>query len=175
MAEYLEELDNELGQVFAEFATFLYVTLYDSNSNKMLHNIFLESRRVHIRTLCDFFSNTKKARYPDDLIYRDFLSVEKNLSVEMDDTLRTFINKSTAHLPKKRGQFALQDDDIRQISKDLIKAINCFMREIDNGNLCDAYKENLADKDVQDMKRAIYTELLKVVIVNAQGGEVIQL
>ena len=29
--------------------------------------------------------------------------------------------------------------------------------------------------DVQDMKRAIYTELLKVVIVNAQGGEVIQL
>lgn len=60
MAEYLEELDNELGQVFAEFATFLYVTLYDSNSNKMLHNIFPESRRVHIRTLCDFFSNTKK-------------------------------------------------------------------------------------------------------------------
>lgn len=117
----------------------------------------------------------KKARYPDDLIYRDFLSVEKDLSVEMDDTLRTFINKSTAHLLKKRGQFALQDDDIRQISKDLIKAINRFMREIDNGNLCDAYKENLADKDVQDMKRAIYTELLKVVIVNAQGGEVIQL
>lgn len=57
----------------------------------------------------------------------------------------------------------------------MIKAINRFMRESDNGNLCDAYKENLADKDVQDMKRAIYTELLKVVIVNAQGGEVIQL
>lgn len=117
MAEYLEELDNELGQVFAEFATFLYVTLYDSNSNKMLHNIFLESRRVHIRTSCDFFFNTKKARYPADLIYRDFLSVEKDLSVEMDDTLRTFINKSTAHLSKKRGQFALQDDDIRKSVK----------------------------------------------------------
>lgn len=57
----------------------------------------------------------------------------------------------------------------------MIKAINRFMRESDNGNLCDAYKENLADKDVQDMKRAIYTELLKVVIVNAQGGEVIHL
>lgn len=109
------------------------------------------------------------------MIYRDFLSIEKDLSVKMDDTLRTFINKSTAHLSKKRGQFALQDDDIRQISKDLIKAINRFMWESDNENLCDAYKENLADKDVQDMKRAIYTELLKVVIVNAQGGEVIQL
>jgi hypothetical protein len=113
----------------------------------MLHNIFLESRRVHIRTLCDFFSNTKNVKHPDDLIYKDFLMVNTDLSVKMDDKLRAFINKSTAHLTKKRGQFSLKDDDILQVSKDLIKAINRFMREIENGNLCDDYKEKLLDKD----------------------------
>lgn len=175
MAEYLEELDNELGQVFAEFATFLYVTLYDSKSNKMLHNILLESRRVHIRTLCDFFSNAKIAKYPDDLIYKDFLSVDTDLSVQMDNTLRDFINKSTAHLTKKRGRFSLKDDDIMQISKDLIKAINGFMSAIEDGKLRDDYREKLLNHDVQEMKQAIYTQLLKVILVNAQGGVVIQL
>ena len=122
-----------------------------------------------------FLSNTKNAKFPDDLIYKDFLTVNTDLSVKMDDTLRAFINKSTAHLTKNRGQFSLEDDDILQVSKDLIKAINRFMREIENGNLCDDYKEKLADKDVQDMKQAIYTELFKVVIVNSQGEVVIQL
>ena len=110
MAEYLEELDNELGQVFAEFSTFLYVTLYDSKSNKMLHNIFLESRRVHIRTLCDFFSNTKNVKHPDDLIYKDFLMVNTDLSVKMDpllsrpfpaNTLRS--HSSADHTRRDRG------------------------------------------------------------------------
>ena len=173
MAEYLEDFDNELGQVFAEFSSFLYVTKHDCKNNKMLHNIMLDSKRVYIRTLCDFFSNTKPNS--DDLIYKDFLKENLDLSVKIDKNLRIFINKSTAHLSKKRGKFLLQDDDILPISKELIKAIKRFVREAKNGNLLDEYKKQLLDQDVQYLLRTIEWQLVEVISAFAQAGEVIQL
>ena len=46
MEEFLEDYDNPIMQVFAEFATFLYVVQYDCKTNKMLHNIMLESKKI---------------------------------------------------------------------------------------------------------------------------------
>lgn len=156
MEEFLEDYDNPIMQVFAEFATFLYVVRYDCKTNKMLHNIMLESKKIHIRALCEFFSNTKE--YKDDLIYRDFIITDKDLSVPISDELRRFINKSLAHISKKRGKQEVPKNEFIQVQNNLIKAIDMFMYDIDR-NIKTEYKQYLDDSQVQEVRNTIINRI----------------
>lgn len=164
MEEFLEDYDNPIMQVFAEFATFLYVVQYDCKTNKMLHNIMLESKKIHIRSLCEFFSNTKRNK--DDFIYRDFIITDKDLSISVSDELRRFIDKSLAHISKKRGRQKFSEDEFIKVQMDLIKSINRFMGEISK-NIKPGYKQYLDDNNVQDVRTSILTSITKIFISNS--------
>ena len=172
MEEFLEDYDNPILQVFAEFATFLYVVRYDCKTNKMLHNIMLESKKIHIRALCEFFSNTKE--YKDDLIYRDFIITDKDLSVPISDELRRFINKSLAHISKKRGRQKFPEGEFIKVQMDLIKSISRFMSEIDR-NIKLEYRKYLIDSQVQDVLTGILKSIIVISELHAQKGVLIEL
>ena len=63
--EYLEFFDNELGQVFAEFDTFLYLSYNDFTKTRILHNILRVSERIYLRSLAKFFSDTDSQSDPN--------------------------------------------------------------------------------------------------------------
>ena len=172
MEDCLEYYDNPIMQVFAEFAAFLYVAQYDCKTSKMLHNIMLESKKIHIRALCEFFSNTKK--YKDDLIYKDFIISDEDLSISVSDELRRFINKSLAHISKKRGKQKFPEDEFIKVQMDLIKSINRFMGEISK-NIKTEYKQYLDDNNVREVRTSILKAIIKISELHAQKGVLIEL
>ena len=167
MEDYIDDYDNQLAHVFAEFVYFLYVSLYDFKKNKMLHNIMVDTKRIHIRTLADFFSEEKKD--PDDLIYKDFLLASPDLHIEWPKGLKRFINKSTAHLSQKRGRIEMPDGFV-QISKDIIKSIYRFMEEINRGNIKPEFKKALSEETAKEIQQSINILVLKISVVNALNG-----
>ena len=175
MEEYLENDKNLLVQVFAEFITFLYLTLYDSKSNKMLHNIFLESKRIHIRELSDFFSSDEKIRQKDDLSSSYFLATPIPLDVQISSNLRKQINKGTAHLTKKRGTFSVPNRDYIEASKNIIQSINRFMKELDCGNMSAKCIQAIKETNAVELQQVIRKHLVEVSIINALNGVEIDL
>ncbi len=172
MEEFLEDYENPIMQVFAEFAAFLYVVKYDCKTNKMLHNIMLESKKIHIRALCEFFSNSKRNK--DDFIYRDFIITDKDLSVPISDELRRFINKSLAHISKKRGKQKFPEGELIKVQMDLIKSINRFMEEISK-NIKTEYEQYLDDNNVREVRTSILKAIIKISELHAQKGVLIEL
>ena len=149
MEDFLEDNANLWVQVFAEFETFIYVSMFEAN-NEMLRKIFLESKRIHIRMLYDFFSNHRIKE--DDLISSDLLSRPVDLSASISGNLRILINKSTAHLTLARGTISVPDSDYIDAIKSIFISICHFIKEIDQGNVNETYKEDLNDKNVMDLK-----------------------
>lgn len=172
MSEYLENYDNLFVQIFNEFYTFLYVVQYDCKSNLTLHNVMLDSKKIHIRALCDFFSNQRKQ--DDDLIYTDFINSQVDLSVQKTTDLKRFINKSTAHISKKRGTLKFPEKDFLDVTKALICRINRYIAELDK-NLKREYKVLYDDEKVQKMRKNVLTQVLAVAVYNANKGEPINL
>lgn len=149
MEDFLEDNANLWVQVFAEFETFIYVSMFEAN-NEMLRKIFLESKRIHIRMLYDFFSNHRIKE--DDLISSDLLSRPVDLSASISGNLRILINKSTAHLTLARGTISVPDSDYIDAIKSIFISICHFIKEIDQGNVNETYKEDLNDKNVMGLK-----------------------
>lgn len=172
MCWFLENNKNLIVQVFSEFYIFLFLVHYDCNDNKMLHNALLDSKKIHIRSLCDFFSNSKKKK--DDLIYKDFIISDVDLSVSEPVKVRTFINKSTAHISRKRGQMKFPEEEFLVVTKALIRSINSFIREMDYHLNLD-YSEEYYDQEVQQMKSNILWQIVAIVLDNAKKGIVIEL
>lgn len=166
--EYLEYYDNELGQVYAEFNTFLYLSYHDSHKDRMLHNLYREMERIYIRSLCGFF--TKKRQYNDDLIYCDFFDQCPELEIELDKETKDFINKSTAHLSRKRGTLGFPDQKINELRKLLTKHINRFLKDIDNGKLKKEYLYQLKDKNVINIKNSICNHIDQILILYKEKG-----
>lgn len=94
---YLEGNDNELVHIFYEFYIFLYLLNHDSKQSQELHNILEESRRIHARSVVNFFV---KHRYKDDLIVSDIVEQEYQLEYifpkKKYKNALDIINKSTA-------------------------------------------------------------------------------
>lgn len=169
MSTYLEDYNNPFIQIFHEFHIFLFTAQYDCKSNKMLSNVILDSKKIHIRALCEFFSNQRNTK--DDFIYKDFISSSTDLSVDIDKTLRTFINKNTAHISKQRGNGTINvpDGEFLKVQQALIKSINRFIGELDN-HVCDKYKDLYNEKDVQNIKSSVLTQILKITLYNVSRG-----
>lgn len=164
--EYLEFFDNELGQVFAEFDTFLYLSYNDFTKTRILHNILRVSERIYLRSLAKFFSDTDSQS--DDLKYKDFLLNFVDLKVEMPDKVRVFINKSSAHLTKKRGKIGYPDKEFKEFRNELIDRIERFMNEVDSGNLKSKYVNQLNHPTVISLKNGVCSRISerKTLIIN---------
>lgn len=170
---HLENYDNKVGQVFALFSMFLYTVLYDSPNDRMLHNIFTDSRRIYMRALMDFFS--EKKAYPDDLNYQDFIDTTDSFRIVVaSNNTRDLASKQTAHATKKRGTFVVDDAEHTSITKQLIKQINHFIKELDQ-SIKDLYKQDYADKTAQELRGVVLAQIAKICLVNASAGEIIDL
>lgn len=167
MTKFLEDENNPIIQIFAEFATFLYLVEFDSKGNKMLHNIMLESKKIHIRSLCDFF--TDKRSHNDNYIYKDFISSDVDLKITISKEMRDFINKSTAHISKKRGSLEIEKDEFMRMIRELIKTINLFMAELDK-SVNNEYREYLENETAQKQRKDIIASIIRIVISNGQKG-----
>lgn len=175
MEKHLEDDKNLLVQVFAEFITFLYLTLCDSKDNKMLHNIFLESKRIHIRALSDFFSSNEKMRRKGDLSSSYFLAAPIPLDVQVSSNLRDQINKETAHLTEKRGTLSVSDQDYIEASTTIIQSINRFMKELDCGNMSEECAQAIKETNATELRQVIRKLLVEISIINALNGVEIDL
>ncbi len=171
--EYLEYYDNELGQVYAAFNTFLYLSYHDTNKNKMLHNLYREMERIYFRLLCGFF--IEKRQFSDDLIYSDFISKSTEFEINLDDDVRVFINKSTAHLSKSRGRIDYPDEGVKKLRLLLTKTINQFLKRIDGGELKSNYQPLLQDKYVIKLKNSICNHIDNILILYKEKGVSIEI
>lgn len=175
MPEYLEDFDNELGQVFAEFSMFLYLVTYDSKDDLMLHNVIMNSQCTCIRTLSEFFTDNR--RYTDDIIYSDFLldNTKCDLCVNLSEKTREFINKSTAHLSKRRGKIKAPQKAYIEAKTKLVRSINRFIGELIAGNIKHEYVQQFEDEKVAKLKNTVLTQILNIGIISAEQGEKIEL
>lgn len=183
MGEYLENKENLLVQVFAEFETFLYLVQIDTHSNELLHKVLLGSKGIHIRMLCDFFSTStndasgksdagcksKKKHYDDDLHSTDFVP-DVVFDVQISSELRKQISKGVAHLTKQRGTIWVPASDYINACCNIIGAINRFMRELDKGNMTDLCKQEMEDADAIALRQIIRKMLIETVLLNAANG-----
>ena len=170
MEDFLEDNANLWVQVFAEFETFIYVSMFDANNNEMLRKIILESKRIHIRMLYDFFSDHRIKE--DDLISSDLLSKPVDLSASISGDLRILTNKSTAHLTLARGTISVPDSDYIDAIKSIIISICRFIKEINQGNINETYKKDLNDKNAIGLKRTV-TQLIHSFVDLNQMSEVL--
>ena len=180
MGEYLENKENSLVQVFAEFETFLYLIRTDAHNNALLSKILLESKRIHIRMLCDFFSTgtndvgsesdteckKKKKHDDDDLHSTDFIPGVA-FDVQISSALRKEISKGTAHLTRQRGTICVPKTDYIDACCSIMGAINRFMREIDKGNMTDLCRRELEDADAAALRTIILRFLIEDELLNA--------
>ena len=172
MGEYLEGNDNIFVHIFYEFLTFLYLIQYDCKTNKMLHNIMLDSKKIRIRALCDFFSEERKKK--GDMIYTDFIISDMDLCVALPTNLRTFINKETAHITEMRGKLDVPNDELIETIKSIVSSINSFIGELDR-NIKSEYKQCYQDNEMQKIRQNTLTAILKLVIYNDNNGVVFKL
>lgn len=151
----LEGNENELLHIFYEFHIFIYLLITDFKNSQELSNILVDARRLHSRTIMDFFSDIKKA---DDIIVTDIVKDNVVSSYLFDkekySDVRKMINKATAHLTEASCQKDFFPDELeKKFEKfyfELVKKIVDFTENIDkiiNDNL----KAKLQDSDVQNL------------------------
>lgn len=118
MSGYVEDNNNTVFQIFDEFTEFLNCVYYFNESNdKHIRNMALSSMRFHVRAIADFFGDKKHK--DDDLIYTDVIDTNEKSSITISEDMRTFINKSTAHITKKRGKLPLDNNGYYNILRQL--------------------------------------------------------
>lgn len=169
MTDILENNTNLWVHLFAEFETFIYVTIFDPRDDELLRKVFLESKRIHIRMLYDFFSNNRTKK--DDLICSDLLFRPIDLKANISENLRQLINKNTAHLTSKMGTIDVADSDYIDAIKSIIISIDRFIKELDHSNINEEYKNDLNDEDAVDLKKIVVMMIRRFADLNQMSEE----
>lgn len=169
MSEYVEDSSNTIYQVFNEFAEFLNCIYYfHTSDNKHIKNMALNSMRSHVRAISDFFLNTNDGKYIDDLRYLDILDTSDDLSISVSSDIRTFINKSTAHISKKRGSLSFDNKTYYDLINQMVFTIKEFMDRCET-SLKPEYQNDFQTEDVKVLKEFIQKRLVQSVkcLINA--------
>lgn len=168
MTEYLEDCDNLIIQVLAEFSIFIYTLSKDSQNSRMLHNVIIESRRLHIRVLEDFFSAKRKNK--DDIIFSDLIENTNRFTPPpaLDSNVRTLINKHTAHLSKKRGKLSDCSETEMNFYSEYIRAIGDYITVLDE-NINPKYKDDYYASDARELRNTIILQLMEFYTINSKG------
>ena len=167
MSEYVEDNNNIVFQVFDEFAEFLNCVYYFHKSDdKFIRNMALSSIRFHVRAIADFFQDVRHK--DDDLIYTDILDTKDKLSISISSTMRTFINKSTAHITNKRGNLSFDNKEHFDIIKQLVFTIKDFIDRCET-SLKPKYQSDFQVEDVEIQKAFIKERVIQIAecLINA--------
>ncbi len=165
----VDNIKSSLGHLLAEFTFFLKLILYDEKSNSMIRNALVVCRRIYIRELCCFFRTTREQ---DDLIYTDFIEYSSDVSIDIPDNVRKYINKCTMHMSKLRTKFdSPSKNEFVDIVIRIIKSITIFMREIGERKIKQKYIDDLNDKVVNDLIMVVNCLLISINILNAKNLE----
>ena len=160
MTEYLEETNNILLQVYYEFAVFLYLAQTKS-SNRYIHNIMVDSMRIHMRVLADFFSTKEDNRKnKSDLLCSDLLDSSHSISINLSPRIRKYINKNTTHFTRERGKVTISDQEFSDAVSDIVSAIYKFVSLVNEGNLKKDYFALLDDKAIKEIRSDVNIKLL---------------
>ena len=160
MSGYVEDNNNTVFQIFDEFTEFLNCVYYFHESNdKHIRNMALSSMWFHVRAIADFFGDKKHK--DDDLIYTDVIDTNEKSSITISEDMRTFINKSTAHITKKRGKLSLDNNGYYNILRQLVLAIKDFIDKCET-SLKTEYQSDLQSEDVKIQKDFINKRLEQV-------------
>lgn len=119
----------------------------------------LSSMRFHVRAIADFFGDKKHK--DDDLIYTDVIDTNEKSSITISEDMRTFINKSTAHITKKRGKLSLDNNGYYNILRQLVLAIKDFIDKCET-SLKTEYQSDFQSEDVKIQKDFINKRLEQV-------------
>lgn len=167
MSGYVEDNNNIVFQAFDEFAGLLNcIYFFHTNSDKHIKNIALSAMRSHVRAIIDFFKLDRSDK--DDLIYTDIIDTKDDLSIKMSKDMRTFINKSTAHISKKRGTLSFDNKEYYELMKQLVVSIKDFMDRCET-SLKPEYQNDFQTEDVKVLKEFIQKRLVQSVncLINA--------
>jgi hypothetical protein len=159
---------NPVVQLFSLFAQFLYTIQFDSRDNFLLHNIFVDSRRIYRRELMDFFRDEKTK--PDDLNYRDFIDTVQTYAMDGTENFRTLVNQQTAHFTKRRGTVQAGDAEQIQAAKQLVDFIYRFMQELDS-SAKEEYREAYQEPSVQKLRSFILSQIINIRIRGGDGAK----
>lgn len=160
MSGYVEDNNNTVFQIFDEFTEFLNCVYYFRESNdKHIRNMALSSMRFHVRAIADFFGDKKHK--DDDLIYTDVIDTNEKSSITISEDMRTFINKSTTHITKKRGKLPLDNNGYYNILRQLVLAIKDFIDKCET-SLKTEYQIDFQSEDVKIQKDFINKRLEQV-------------
>ena len=119
----------------------------------------LSSMRFHVRAIADFFGDKKHK--DDDLIYTDVIDTNEKSSITISEDMRTFINKSTAHITKKRGKLPLDSNGYYNILRQLVLEIKDFIDKCET-SLKTEYQSDFQSEDVKIQKDFINKRLEQV-------------
>lgn len=159
MCKYVEDDNNTVFQVFDEFAGFLdSVYFFHKSGDKHIRNMALRCMRIHVRAIANFFGDRKEK--DDDLIYTDIIDAN-DLSVEVPEEIRVFINKSTAHITKMRGTLSFDNKEYYELMKRLVMSIKGFMDRCET-SLKPEYQNDFQTEDVKMLKKLIRKRLLQL-------------
>lgn len=100
----------------------------------------------HVQAIIDFFKLDRSDK--DDLIYTDIIDTKDNLSIKMSKDMRTFINKSTAYISKKRGTLSFDNKEYYELMKQLVMSIKDFMDRCET-SLKPEYQSDYQLEDVE--------------------------
>lgn len=160
MGKYVEDTDNLVFQAFSEFNEYLIAMyLFHTSKDKKICNISLTALRLHSRAIAAFFQKSRK--YKDDLLYLDLINTEKDYSIAIPEDVKTYINKTTAHISKKRGKIELSDIVFFEYQKSILFAIKNYMEEFEK-SLKPEYKNDYSSQDVNILEKLINDNLIKV-------------
>lgn len=153
MSGYVEDNNNAIYQVLNEFAEFLNCIYYfHTIDEKDIKNRVLVSMRLHARTITEFFQNDRKNS--DDLIYTDFFDTPHDLSISITSEMKQFLNKSTAHISRKRGNLTFDNKEFFDLLKRLVTSIEIFMDRCDD-SLKSEYVNYYQVEEVEILKKLI--------------------
>lgn len=161
----LESYDNKVVQVLSLFSVFLFTLTYNVKNEILLNTVFVDASRVYIRALVDFFKNQRS--HNDDLIYRDFINTNLDLSINMSVSFRNEINKQTAHLTVLRGTFNVNDSEYEDMARQIVSSITEFMNELGVQNIKEKYKAELEDDFAVELINTVLAQLLIIKSINS--------
>ena len=160
MSEYVEDNNNIVYQLFEEFIEFLNCVFYfHLCDDKHIKNMALNSMRLHVRTIAGFFRQAGSSE--DDLTYTDIIDTTDNLSLNFSDEMRIFINKSTAHISKKRGSLSFDNKEYFDLIKQVVLAIKDFMDRCST-SLKTMYQHDYQTEEVQMQREFIGKRIVQV-------------
>ena len=163
---------NIFDHIFYEIEMFLY-TFSDSNIknlNVYLKNAVMESNRIHLRNLFDFFR--KEKRYVDDIILCDILSnadtINKIENVEdkhkdLVKDCKKAINKLTAHLSHLRVEKSedFMKNFYPELDNSIIENIRIFFDALEKSEMKEEYKKDFENADIQKRFNALKNYITK--------------